>query len=280
MQAETKITNNQTEKFAELYRQNGFVVAAPVMPAELLRRVNTAFDDVMAGNYETGKAPLDSWWNAETDDPNKKLRKIDQPHLANNTIREFITHPAFGRTIAEITGANMVQAWVIQLLNKPPGGSAQGTVGWHQDQQYWTNWWTPDSEVFTAWIAVSDVAEESGPVCFVPGSQRWGLMSGGDFFATALDDQKAEQIKVPDGENWTESLATMPAGAFSLHHKYTYHGSRPNVSNKVRRSFAVHLRTDKSTATPGRGMNASDSHNYDYVSYLNDESVCPILYQA
>lgn len=279
MQTKTIIEN--AAKYGEAYRQNGFVVAAePVIPAELIRRVHTAFDEVMAGVYETGVAPLDSWWNRETDDTHRKLRKIDQPHLANRTIREFITHPAFGEAIAQITGARFVQAWVVQLLNKPPGGDAQGTVGWHQDQQYWTNWWTTDSEVFTAWIAASDVPEESGPVCFVPGSQRWGLLNAGDFFATALDAQIGEQIKIPDGESWTEVAATMPAGAFSLHHKLTFHGSRPNVSGKVRRSFAVHLRTDKSTATPGRGLNATDAHDYDYVSFLDDENICPTLFEA
>jgi ectoine hydroxylase-related dioxygenase (phytanoyl-CoA dioxygenase family) len=46
-------------------------------------------------------------------------------------------------------------------------------VGWHQDWQYW-RYWEDDSELFTAWIAISDVQEDLGPVSFLVGSHQWG----------------------------------------------------------------------------------------------------------
>ena len=60
----------------------------------------------------------------------------------------------------------------------------------------------------------------------------------------------------------------MPAGAFSIHHKLTYYGRYPNRSGKPRRSFAVYLRSQKSTAMPGKEVNPTDKASYDYVSYL------------
>jgi hypothetical protein len=264
---------------AAQYEQDGYVLGPVVIPADLLRRAHAGMDAVMAGVYETGKAPLDNWWRAG-DDPNKRLRKIDQPHLANEAIHDLVASPQLGEAVARIVGAAMVQVWAVQLLHKPAGGDPQGTVGWHQDYQYWQTWWTPDSQVFTAWVAVSDVLDESGPMCFVAGSHRWGLIDDGDFFGTALDQQRTTLKGLPEGAVWKEAPATMPAGAFSVHHRLTLHGSRPNTAMAPRRSFAIHLRTEKSTPTPATDVDPTGPGHYDYVSFLHDHRICPVMYQA
>jgi len=275
------ITNHDTPPAippaVEQYGRDGFAILPPVLPAELIARVVPRMDAVMRGEYETGHAPLDAWWSPT--DPPTKLRKIDNAHIADRTIFEAVTHPDLGRWVAAITGAKLVQVWAVQLLHKPASGGATGAVGWHQDYFYWKNWWTPDSNVFTAWLALSDVREESGPMRFVPGSQRWGLAAASDFFGTA-DDKQREQIVVPPGEHWREVAAVMPAGAFSLHHRLTYHASGPNVSTAPRRSFAIHLRTEQSTAKPGQALNPTDKHHYDYVGHLDDPTICPVIYRA
>ncbi|HEX4140063.1 MAG TPA: phytanoyl-CoA dioxygenase family protein, partial [Candidatus Methylacidiphilales bacterium] len=195
---------------------------------------------------------------------------------SDRTILEAVTHPALGQAIAAITGAKFLQAWAVQLLYKPPGGDAKGAVGWHQDYFYWKLWWTPESNVFTAWLALSDVREECGPMHFAAGSQRWGLLDGSDFW----DGSDEKKIALPPGEKWRDESGAMPAGAFSLHHKLTFHGSRPNVSQVPRYSFAIHLRTDESRATPNQGLNATDTHGYDYVGHLDDPVNCPVIYRA
>jgi len=259
--------NTTTEDAAAQYARDGFCLVEPIIPHDLVQRVIPHMDAVIAGEYETGNAPQRAW---NPGDDALKIRKIDQAHLADRTIFEFITHPAIGRWAAAITGAKMVQLWAMQLLYKPPGGAATGNVGWHQDRQYW-DYWEADSEVFTVWIAVSDVTIESGPMLFVPGSQRWGLLNQGDFFGNDHASQRA-QIAVPPGEQWREIPAVLPAGGASFHHRCTYHGSGPNVSSQPRRSFALHLRTEKSRPV-------ASSQEY-YVSHLNDPQVNPILYQA
>lgn len=260
---------------AAAYAADGFVVAPPVIPDSLIARTTDAMDEVMSGRYETGVEPFDKWWQAG-DDPNTKLRKIDQPHLANNTIYELITCPALGEAIAGITGARWLQAWTVQLLFKPPTGEGGGSVGWHQDFQYWARLWTLDSELFTAWVAISDVPADRGPVCFVPTSHRWGFLRAGDFF----DGNSKPQEVTPPGARWEERPALLSAGGFSLHDKLTYHGSYPNCSDRPRRGFAIHLRTDRSKPLEGSERWVPEPGDYSYLDHLDDPRRCPIIFGA
>ena len=256
------------EAAAIAFERDGFCLAPPLVPAELIQRVIPRIDAVMFGEYETGVGPL---WDTGLDGSSQnasRIRKIDQAHLCDRTIFEFVTHSAIGHWAAAILGAQTVQLWALQMLYKPPGGSAAGNIGWHQDWQYWKTWWEDGSEVFTAWVAVSDVSAETGPMRFVRGSHSWGLRDQGDFFSTDHDLQR-QQIGLPDGAKWEEVPAILPPGGVSFHHRYTYHASGPNISLWPRRSFALHLRTEKSKPLPG----ATDY----YVSHLNNQEICPIL---
>ena len=258
---------------AERFERDGFCLAQPVFSPDQIDRTVAGMDAVMRGEYDTGRKPFDCYWNP--DDAKTKLRKIDQPHFANRAIYEAITDAAFARTIAAIIGARMLQVWAVQLLYKPPGGDAKSSVGWHQDYFYWKTTWKPESNVFTAWLALSDVREECGPMHFAVGSHRWGLLNAGDFFAPA-DSSQQKNLPVPPGEKWIEASGAIPAGAFSLHHRFTFHGSQPNVSNIPRYSLAIHMRTEKSVAIPRE----TTEDSYDYAGHLDNPDNSPIIYRA
>ena len=249
----------------ERYRRDGFYFSPPIIPADLIERVTARMDAVMAGEYETGEPPRRSW--NPGDDP-KRIRKIDQAHLSDRTIYELASHPAIGHWAAALLGAKRVQLWASQMLFKPAGGEVTGNVGWHQDKQYWRYL---EGELFTAWVAVSDVTGASGPMRFLRGSHRWGLLDSGDFFG---HDHEAQQkdIPVPEGESWEEVEAVLPPGAVSFHDRHTYHASGPNESAAPRRSFAFHLRTENAHPVEGRT-------DY-YVQHLDDPVYCPVLYEA
>ena len=152
------------------YEADGFYIQAePVIPDGLLAEAVRGMDAIRAGEYATGVSPRPSFWSPG-DDP-RKLCKIEMPQVTSRAVMDVVSHPALGALAAAITGAEWVQVWWVQLLYKPPtdGDGLVGThVGWHQDRQYWSAW-EEGSELFTAWMALSDVTPEAGPVRFVRG---------------------------------------------------------------------------------------------------------------
>jgi hypothetical protein len=252
-----------------LYERDGFYRhTTPVLTPELLDRAPHGLDAVRDGNYETGQAPDGRGWNPG-DDP-RALVKLEQPQLASYALREAIASSTLGKLAAAISGAQKVQVWWVQGLIKPgtgQDGGASTNVGWHQDQTYWDAW-EEGSELFTAWLALSDVSPQDGPMVFVPGSHRWGLLAGGDFFGQDQDALK-QAIAIPHGESWREELDALPSGGVSFHHRLLFHGSHQNVSHSPRRSLAIHLRTEKSRARSGTWVE----------KYLDDPNICPIIFE-
>ena len=255
------------------YERDGFVVVPQLLEPGAIHDSVSHMDAVIAGDYETGVPP--HWRKWDPGDDELRLRKIDQPQLSDRTIQRLIADGGIGRAAAELTGAESVQVWGVQLLFKPPGGGSSGNVGWHQDQQYWLRWWTPDSELLTCWLALSDVTGEAGAMRFVPGSHRWGLLMTGDFYRQETDLQR-DEIGVPEGEVWAEEPAILPPGGASFHHRLTFHGSGPNTTRGPRRSFAIHLRTERSEPADLSPLPADQAA---YLSYLDDPDICPVVYR-
>lgn len=257
-------------RLRQSYEADGFalVTDSPFSP-ELVQRASEGMDMIRCGEYDTGSPPPKSPWNPG-DDPNA-LCKIELPQAANLAIREILSHPALGELAAEITGANMVQVWWTQLLFKPPTPvePTNTVIGWHQDRNYWQHW-EEGSELFTAWIALSDVSAESGPMQLVRGSHRWGLLHASDFYGQDNESIR-ESIDVPEGESWDPAQAILPAGGVSFHDNYTIHGSEVNTSDSPRRSLAVHMRTENSTPCSqyaGEGLS----------QFLDDQDLNPVIY--
>lgn len=249
------------------YEADGFyIVPRPIFPPDLLSRAVGGMDAIRRGEYDTGLSPCPSIWQPG-DDP-QRLCKIEQPQFASQALRDLFAYPALGQWAAEITGASMVQIWWVQLLYKPSDSEAATSIGWHQDRHYWGAW-EEGSELFTAWIALSKVDAKSGPMRFVRGSHRWGLLKEGDFYAQDLSGQR-RAMTIPDGERWEEVTALLPPGGVSFHDDYVLHASGPNRSGAPRRSFAVHLRTQN--ARPADGKRAG------LTEFIDNTELCPVIY--
>jgi len=249
------------------YFLNGFaLVEEPVPSPEAVATARDGMDRLRRGEYATGRPPEPSPWNPG-DDP-RSLVKIEMPHLADPGIAELVADRTIGEAVAATTRATWLQVFWVQMLDKPSEDpDVPARVGWHQDWHYWCEHWEEGSELLTVWVALTEVDETCGPLTYVAGSQRWGLVPGGDFF-----DQGAvrSRLELPEGARWAETPALLPAGGIAVHDRLTLHGSGPNESGALRRSLALHLRTENSRPTPaGRA---------GLARHVDDLAACPVIH--
>jgi hypothetical protein len=263
------MTQTSVSEAQKQYERDGFyILPHSIFPPDLVSRAVEGMDAIRRGEYDTGLPPCPSPWKPG-DDPGH-LCKIEQPQFASLALRELLRYPALGEVAAALTGAEWVQVWWVQLLYKPSEeeGAKRTNIGWHQDRYYW-HIWEEGSELFTAWIALSNVEADCGPMLFARGSHRWGLRSEGDFYEQDLARQR-KALRPPEGEQWEEVAALLPAGGVSFHHNLTFHGSGPNTSGRPRRSLAVHLRTEKSRPVGGK--------REGLAQFIDDLELCPMIY--
>jgi ectoine hydroxylase-related dioxygenase (phytanoyl-CoA dioxygenase family) len=255
---------------AEQFATDGYaLVDHSVFSDDLLDRAVEGMDMIRRGEYDTGEPPNRSPWSPGDDE--NLLCKIEIPQKANRAMRELVSHPALGELAARVTGAKKVQVWWTQMLYKPLATDASSPtgIGWHQDRNYWQIWEGMEG-LFTAWVALSDVTEDSGPMKFVPGSNHWGDLNS-DFYGQDNDVLKAA-IDVPEGETWSEVPALLPRGGVSFHHCYTLHGSGLNHSAAPRRSLAIHMRTEKPSVVEKSALNGG------LAMYLENFDYNPVIY--
>jgi ectoine hydroxylase-related dioxygenase (phytanoyl-CoA dioxygenase family) len=62
----------------------------------------------------------------------------------------------------------------------------------------------------------------------------------------------------------------VPQGGVSLHQSLTFHASGPNTSGAPRKSFAVHIRTEK----------AKPKGKFGLTEFLDNPEICPIISQS
>jgi ectoine hydroxylase-related dioxygenase (phytanoyl-CoA dioxygenase family) len=234
----------QPSTLREHYVRDGFCLTGPIIAHDMIEQTLPHMEAVFAKVYETGIEPEQRWWNPG-DDP-CAIRRVGNPQWCDATILDFVTQPAIGRLVADLTGARDIRIWGVQMIDKPPATADAGksVIGWHQDDQYWSMY--GKGEIVTVWIAMNDVTIDSGPVRFVRGSQRWGARPGGDFYNGDLETLRKAML-ADSAQRWEECPAVLPRGAVSVHDRLTIHGSGPNISPTHRMCFSVHYFTERMT---------------------------------
>ncbi len=153
-------------------------------------------------------------------------------HLLFTWANRLVRHPIVLDAVEDVLGPNL-RCWITNFFIKEANDPA--FVSWHQDSTYWG---LDPHDVVTAWVALSDVPPESGPMKMVPGSHKWEQLPHVDTFSkdNLLSRGQEIQVEVKD-EDGVE--VPLKAGEMSLHHIRAVHGSGPNRHDDRRIGFAI-----------------------------------------
>ena len=248
-------------------REDGFCFLPLVFSKQEIQNSIEGLWRVINGEYRSGRKPECRFWNPGDD--SHSIIKIDKPHLSDSSVWKLITNKKLGQLLARATKAKCIQVWHSQVVWKPHSKDQKGNAGWHRDAQYWPFW--SKEGLYTAWIALTDVSINSGPLRFLRGSNLWKTIEGMDFFNQNIKSQEKILDKLKKHKDVV--CATLRAGEVSIHSSQTYHSSMGNLEKKPRIGMVVHFRTDESKRIDVGGSNKH------YLDQIEDNEIAPIIYQ-
>jgi len=210
----------------EAYFRDGYVAARSVVPADWIRRLRAATDELLEESRSVAKSnqrfDLGPDHTAADPRPRRIRAAVDQ----HPVYWEFATSDVMTEIAADLVGPD-VKFHSSKLNFKWPHGGDE--VKWHQDIPAWPH---TDYSPVTIGVYLEDVGPAQGPLAFVPGSQdgplfdhigpdgAWkGYISDGDMRSLAMD---------------TVVDATGPAGSVVALNCRVVHGSRVNNSSQPR----------------------------------------------
>ncbi|WP_442505064.1 phytanoyl-CoA dioxygenase family protein [Novipirellula sp. SH528] len=241
---------------------------------DLERRI----DRVIEGDYASGMPP--KYRTAEPISVSSKMCRVSYPSICDPDISSILKGSGIGRAAAGLIGCNGIQAWFIHALRKPPVTRSEenvGYIGWHQDGQYARNFMHGDFT--TAFISLTDVDEDCGPVRYVNGSHRGKLLKraeGSGFSHTGGLNVLRERLLPHIDCEWDERVHTPRRGTVTFHHSRLIHGSGPNFSEHPRKTLVLHLRSESNAFLHTDAV--LPTHDGTYQISLIDPVACPVLF--
>ena len=254
-------------KFEYRLFDDGFCFLPSLFSEKEIVSAYNGLKNVINGEYETGRSPERRFWEIG-DDPNSII-KIDKPHICNESVWALITKPEFGEALAKATNSNRVQVWHSQVVWKPQSKGSSGNAGWHRDAQYWPFW--SRKGLYTAWIALTNVSELSGPVRFILQSNQWDDIRELGFF----DKNIKAQDKILDSHFKLRTIINgiLNIGEVSIHTSLTYHSSIENKEKWPRVGMVVHFCTEESQRIAITGEESN------YLEQLKDPKTAPVIFK-
>lgn len=157
------------------------------------------------------------------------------PNLSQ-AVFDMLVHPRLLDCIEALIGGEILVNPIHHVRIKPPESTLKAakpsglmkSTGWHQDQGV-ARAVADETDMITAWLAITDANEENGCLCVVPGSHQTGLTT----------HCTTKGVTIPDALIVQEAVIPVPIkrGGVLLMHRRTQHASLENKSDGIRWSF-------------------------------------------
>jgi hypothetical protein len=151
-------------------------------------------------------------------------------HRWDQVARDWLLEPRLARALTTLLCGREPFAVQTMLYFKPPGARGQAA---HQDQYYLR---VRPGTCIAAWMALDPCDEENGCLEVLPGSQDWPVLCT----IPADTKQSFTHVTVPLPDGAELASAVMEPGDVLFFNGSLVHGSRPNRSDRFRRSLVGH----------------------------------------
>jgi ectoine hydroxylase-related dioxygenase (phytanoyl-CoA dioxygenase family) len=210
-----------TDEVAEQYHRDGFAIVRELVNGSDLVHLRVMFDQL----------------NVMQDRPvikfSNRLVLTSNLWQTSNSIKALVFR--LGQTAARLMDVDRVRLVDDVAFVKPPRQEGGESTIWHQDS---SNYPFDRRGFLTLWIAINDIPLEQGPLTFVPGSHRIGLLGAVDGGGEDIDLDSF--LKPWDYAHVGPPVATaLRAGDASVHDGYMLHSAGPNLTPQPRLAWGV-----------------------------------------
>ena len=226
-------TSAQVAQFAE----DGFLIVDRILSEAQVSDVLRAMDRVYGGVYNRDIRPAAVRKPISPFGTPQSVRWILNARTVDQDLWNVASDPILGKAAAQLLQSPSVSILEDQLLDKPDQGAP---VNLHQDYSYWR--FSTSVNMLTCWIALCDMTEDMGPVELARGSHRWGFAMRPRELVHGSNEEyiSATQSVIPPEGHLEFVPAVVPKGGGVFFYGLTFHGSRGNSTQKVRRAMSLH----------------------------------------
>jgi phytanoyl-CoA hydroxylase len=253
-----------SEKDAEAYRRDGFIVVPDVLGADTLAEVRQVIAELVAGSVNTLEHTdvydLEPGHTAE----NPRVRRIKAPHKVHPIFDEIVRRAVVLDILKMLIGPGLRLHGSKLNMKSARYGSA---VEWHQDWAFYPH---TNDDILAIGVLLDDCDLSNGPMLVSPGTHTSKVFNhhGDDGCFAGLIDP--ELIK----DEIARAVPCMGrAGSMSFHHVRALHGSALNTSDRSRNLLLYEVAA--SDAWPLMGVKDFDEFNSRLLS--GDVVVTPRL---
>src|SRR5687768_31226 len=203
------------------YEASGYVVVAGVFPDRELETIDREIDRLIAEPGPKAGAHLEGWVMAVA-----RRSEIGARFAEDERLLALVEDVVFPGIAIHST----------KLVTKLP--NSDDVCHWHQDEAFYMRPDDPTTHSQTrmsVWVPLQEATEQNGCLWVVPGSHRWGIE---DY---TMVDYGTCRKKI-DREAYANENAVpvpVPAGSVVLFSAWTWHHSKNNYTDRVRRAFIV-----------------------------------------
>lgn len=223
-----------TAKLQEIYNQQGFLSALPVLNENELREAKHAF------------SVLEEEFGEEY-----TQYSLHNVHLQYPWVKDLTRHPEILKIIKAILGPDVILLDSRFICKYPalkpnvqedgeggakPGENGLPYVAWHQDMRYWG---IDGGPVLSVWLALDDSLKENGALQVIPGSHCSGMLPHRQ--AIRPGNMLSVNQEIPEELVQADQAVFCPllAGQMSIHDGLLVHASDANTSQRRRCGFVI-----------------------------------------